>query len=370
VQKRLGIMGCGQLSQMLGEAARRLGASVSFLCVDETPVVSGLGAIYGVDSSGADSIGIESVDAFFDQCDAITVERESLPDALLQRARDEVGLAPGYDALVVLRQRDTQKAMLDQLDIPTSPWGVATTAAELAGVLSTLPSRYSRCKRILGGYDGGGQWRVNADTLDAIPAGGYPLIAEAEITIERELAIIIARDTLGHSVCYPITENVMRNGILIGSHVPATVTPEHRQLAETYARRLVDAMGYVGVLAIEFFVTDGRLIVNEIAPRVHNTGHWTMGAVGADQFIQHVRVVLGDPVTEPVFNQAAAMVNILNAPLPARMPEGPIRMLMQTYGKGVRPGRKLGHLTLIGPDADAVRCEADQYIAELHGTED
>ena len=360
MHKRLGIMGCGQLSQMLGEAARRLGAKVSYLCVDETPVVSGLGDIYSPDNA----------DAFFDQCDAITVERESLPDALLQRARDETQLAPGYNALVVLRQRDTQKAMLDRLEIPTSPWGVATTSEELADVLVTLPSDYSRCKRILGGYDGGGQWRVQSHSLDQIPVEGYPLIAEAEITIDRELAIIIARDTFGDSVCYPITENVMRQGILIGSHVPASVTPEQQRLAETYARRLVDAMDYVGVLAIEFFVTDGRLIVNEIAPRVHNTGHWTMGAVGADQFIQHVSVVLGGAVTEPVFNQAAAMVNLLNAPLPARMPEGPIRVLMQTYGKGVRPGRKLGHLTLIGPDAGAVRLEANQYIAELHGVVD
>ncbi len=356
---RLGIMGCGQLSQMLGEAARRLGVQVSYLCLDETPVVTGLGAIYTADG----------FDDFLGQCDAITVERESLPDHLLLAAAERVGLAPGYDALVVLRQRDTQKAMLDELGIPTATWGVANTPSELPAVASGLPSHYARCKRILGGYDGGGQWRVDASTLDSIPADGYPLIAEAEIAIERELAIIIARDCNGDSVCYPMTENVMRRGILIGSHVPGKASDEMRLQAETYAKRLIDAMNYVGVLAIEFFVTDGRLIVNEIAPRVHNTGHWTIGAVGADQFTQHVRTVLGAPVVQPTFTEAAAMINLLDDPLPVAMPEGPIRVLLQTYGKGIRKGRKLGHMTLIGPDAEAVRESASALITQLHGND-
>jgi len=138
-------------------------------------------------------------------------------------------------------------------------------------------------------------------------------------------------------------------------------------LAQDYARRLVARMNYIGVLAIEFFVTEGQLIVNEIAPRVHNTGHWTIGALGADQFTQHVRLVLGAAVVEPVFEGAAAMVNLLDATLPQRMPDGPIRTLIQTYGKGVRKGRKLGHITLIGPDAAAVRQEGERLIAELHG---
>jgi 5-(carboxyamino)imidazole ribonucleotide synthase len=133
-----------------------------------------------------------------------------------------------------------------------------------------------------------------------------------------------------------------------------------------YANRLVEAMNYVGVLAVEFFVTEGRLIVNEIAPRVHNTGHWTIGALGADQFTQHVGCVMGEAVRNPVFTEAAAMVNLLGDALPRRMPEGPIRTLIQTYGKGFRRGRKLGHITLIGPDATAIRAEANALIAELH----
>ena len=355
MSKRLGIIGCGQLSQMLGEAANRLGFTVAYMCVDETPVVVGLGPIYNPDQ----------LDEFLDQCDAITVERESLPDDMLRRAA-KVGLSPNYEALVVLRERDTQKAMLDKLEIPTSPWSLVSSGDQLANALDKLPGRYVRCKRTLGGYDGGGQWRVDRESIYVIPEDAYPVIAEAEIAIDLEYAIIIGRDANGETACYPMTENVMRDGILIGSFVPSRIDEDKAALAAEYANRLVKAMNYVGVLAIEFFLTDGELIVNEIAPRVHNTGHWTIGAVGADQFTQHVGCVMGESVREPVFTEAASMVNLLDDMLPAKMPQGPIRTLIQTYGKGIRKGRKLGHMTLIGPDASEIRREAGLLISELH----
>lgn len=357
MKTRLGIVGCGQLSQMLGEAARRQGFSVTFLCLDEVPVVLGLGPIFQQDD----------IDSFLSHCDVVTVERENLPDALLERCDSRVGLAPNIAALMTLRERDTQKAMLDQLDIPTSPWGRAESAADLAALLAASDGQAFRCKRILGGYDGGGQWRVAcAQDIETIPEQGYPLIAEAEISIERELAIVVGRDQTGATTNYPVTENFMRDGILIGSIIPAEADDATLEAARDYATRLISAMNYVGVLAVEFFVTAGKLIVNEIAPRVHNTGHWSIGAVGADQFTQHVRLALGYAVTYPVFSESAAMINLLDDKLPARMPEGPIRTLMQTYGKGIRKGRKLGHLTLLGPDANEVRQAAEALIAELH----
>ena len=355
MSKRLGIIGCGQLSQMLGEAANRLGFSVAYMCVDETPVVAGLGPIYYPDQ----------LDEFLDQCDAITVERESLPDDMLRRAA-QVGLSPNYDALVVLRERDTQKAMLDKLDIPTSPWSLVSSSDQLTSAMDKLPGQYARCKRTLGGYDGGGQWRVDGESLDVIPEDAFPVIAEAEIAIDLEYAIIIGRDAQGETACYPMTENVMRDGILIGSFVPSGIDDDKAALAIEYANRLVKAMNYVGVLAIEFFLMEGELIVNEIAPRVHNTGHWTIGAVGADQFTQHVGCVMGESVRQPVFTEAASMVNLLDDAFPAKMPQGPIRTLVQTYGKGIRKGRKLGHMTLIGPDASEIRREAALLISELH----
>ena len=359
MKTRLGIIGCGQLSQMLGEAANRQGMSVAFLCLDEIPVVQGLGPIFEV----------SELEAFLKVCDAVTVERESIDDAILQRVRDTVGLAPRYEALVVLRERDTQKAMLDSLKIPTSPWFCATNTQELLSGMAAAPQSALRCKRTLGGYDGGGQWRVTSpeDCAD-IPKDGFPVIAEAEIAIERELAIVVARDSYGSMVTYPMTENVMRDGILIGSLVPANVTDAMTAQATDYAHALVTAMDYVGVLAIEFFITEGRLIVNEIAPRVHNTGHWTTGAVGADQFTQHVACTLGGEVREVPFSGAAAMVNLLDDKFPATLPEGGVRSLIQTYGKGLRKGRKVGHVTLLGTDTQIIRDAAHHMIDELHGS--
>lgn len=355
-KRRLGIIGCGQLSQMLGEAANRLGYTVSYLCVDETPVVSGLGSIFYP----------EQLDAFLSHCDAITVERESLPDEMLRSAA-KIGLAPGYEALVVLRERDTQKSMLDRLNIPTSPWSLVSSPDQLREALESLPTTYARCKRTLGGYDGGGQWRIDSNSLDLIPNDAFPIIAEAEVEIDCEYAIIIGRDVSGKTACYPMTENVMRDGILIGSYVPSGIEPSLAEQAAEYANRLVNAMDYIGVLAIEFFLTDGQLIVNEIAPRVHNTGHWTIGALGADQFTQHVGCVMGESVRESQLEGGASMINLLDNRLPAKMPDEPVRSLIQTYGKGVRKGRKLGHITLIGPDAAEVKAKAAQLITELHG---
>ena len=358
MKTRLGIIGCGQLSQMLGEAANRQGASVAFLCLDEIPVVQGLGPIFEA----------SDLEVFLKACDVVTVERESIDDVILQRVRDTVGLAPRYEALVVLRERDTQKAMLDALEIPTSPWFCSANREALLESMAAAPEGSLRCKRTLGGYDGGGQWRVtSAEDSGKIPDDGFPVIAEAEIAIERELAIVVARDNGGVIMTYPMTENVMRDGILIGSLVPANVTDAMTDEATRHAHSLVNAMDYVGVLAIEFFVTEGRLIVNEIAPRVHNTGHWTIGAVGADQFTQHVVCTLGGTVREVSFSGAAAMVNLLDDKFPTTLPEAGVRSLIQTYGKGLRKGRKVGHVTLLGSNTNVVREAAQNLIDELHG---
>ena len=356
MNQRLGIIGCGQLSQMLGQAARRLGVTVTFLCVGETPIVQGLGEIYTEDE----------LDQFLDTCDAITVERENLPDGIL-RGADKVGLAPGYGALTTLRERNTQKATLNKLGIPTSPWRLINNRDELAMAWNGLGSKLLRAKRTLGGYDGGGQWHITGHkSFNCIPDDQYPVIVEAEINVERELALIIARDRNGMTVTYPITENFMRHGILLGSFAPATVTDVMAKKATAYVKTLADAINYIGVLAAEFFIADGELMVNEIAPRVHNTGHWTIGTIGADQFTQHVRLVLGGSVVKPEFTEAAAVINLLDSDLPEKMPDSPIQMLLQTYGKGIGKGRKLGHLTLVGSDASEVRAKAEALINEIH----
>lgn len=348
--RRLGIIGCGQLGQMLGHAAQRLNLQVSFLSLDENPVVYGAGDVFAEDQ----------VEQFLDQCDAVTVEREAIPEAILIAVEQAGKLAPSLDALKRLRNRDTQKALLDQLGIPTAPWQYVEKPEDLDGALAKLAGAGIRCKQALGGYDGGGQWRITEQRVPAIPASGFPLIAEREIDIEAELAIIVVRDAKGNVVHYPITENHMREGVLTWTFAPAPVNDASVEKMRDYSTRLVQAVDYVGVMAIEFFVSGGSLMVNEVAPRVHNTGHWTLNACDCDQFEQHLRAVAGLPLVQPKQSEPAAMCNLLGDQLPKAVPSAPVRMYVQSYGKVTRPGRKLGHLTLVAPTLDALRAAAQE----------
>ena len=157
----------------------------------------------------------------------------------------------------------------------------------------------------------------------------------------------------------------MRDGILTCCLMPAQATTAIEEAASAHAIRLVDGLDYVGVLAIEFFLSADGLVVNEIAPRDHNTGHWSLNACRCDQFEQHVRAVAGYGLIPPAPTQAAAMVNLLGEALPPRMPDAPLRLMLQTYGKGIRPGRKLGHMTILGDSAEAVREEAVETLRVL-----
>lgn len=342
--KRLGIIGCGQLGQMLGYAAQRLNIDVSFLSLDEAPVVYGAGRVFPE----------SEVDEFLSACDVVTVEREAIPQAILARVEQAGKLLPGLAALEQLRNRDTQKMLLDQLNIPTAPWQYVKNEQGFDAALHALPSDCVRCKQALGGYDGGGQWRIDKHEPQAIPAQGFPLIMEQEIRVEAELSILVVRDASGTVVFYPIVENHMRDGVLTWSFAPAPVSEDYALQMRDYAARLVNAVDYVGVMAIEFFVSDNTLLVNEVAPRVHNTGHWTMNACDYDQFELHVRAVMGLALVEPKQREAAAMCNLLGDRLPHAIPSSPVRMYVHSYGKTTRPGRKLGHLTLVAPTLEAV----------------
>lgn len=343
----VGIIGCGQLGQMLGQAAKRLELEVRFLRVDgETPVVQGLGEIVE-DSDAA---------AFFHTCEYVTVEREAIPVELLQQASEHCQLRPGFAALEQLRNRHSQKSLLDRLGIPTSTWCHIETAEEFPRALAKFPADMIRCKRVLGGYDGGGQWRIDrSGGIPDLPEQAFPLIAEEELKVDREVSTLLARGSDGATVFYPVCENHMRDGILVCTLAPARLDAQTEQKMREYSQRLVNAIDYIGVMAIEFFISKGELVVNEIAPRVHNTGHWTLNAGDCDQFEQHIRAVAGLPLVAPKLTDAVAMCNILGALLPSAMPPNPVRMYVHTYGKTLRPGRKMGHATLVGPDLSAVQ---------------
>ncbi len=350
MSQRLGIIGCGQLGLMLGRAAIKLGVTVSFLKVNEIPVVEGIGRVF-------DETELQD---FLANVDFVTIEREAIPEEILKEVSEKTVLAPSFDALICLRQRHTQKALFDSLGIPTAPWVYVERASDLAAAVESLPSVRVRAKRVLGGYDGGGQWKiVKGAALPAIPEDNYPVILEAEVTIDFEVSVLQARSQTGEIKAYPVNENVMRNGILTWSFVPADIDEAMAEQAKEYAAKLMDSLSYAGVLAMEFFVSDGKLVVNEIAPRVHNTGHWTIEGCICDQFEQHVRAVMGMPLGDPKPVGAAGMCNVLGDEFPARLPPEPVKMYLHGYGKSFRPGRKMGHLTLTGPSLDVIKDAAN-----------
>jgi 5-(carboxyamino)imidazole ribonucleotide synthase len=345
MNKRLGIIGCGQLGQMLGQSARHLGAEVSFLAIDEIPVVHGLGEVFEV----------AQLEQFLARVDYVTVEREAIPEAVLKSVSSRVSMSPSFDALLALRSRESQKAIFDTLGLTTAQWCYVNNVNEYAEAVAAFGCDNIRAKRVLGGYDGGGQWRINKQSPVAIAADNFPIIMEAEINIDYEISVLMARGHDGDIQCYPLNHNEMRDGVLTWSFVPAQISEAMAEQAKAYAKAVMDHLDYVGIMAMELFVSDGELIINEIAPRVHNTGHWTIEGCQCSQFEQHVRAVMQLPLQDPEPVTAAALCNLLGDCLPSSPPAELVRMYLHWYGKSLRPGRKMGHLTLIGPDSAAIR---------------
>lgn len=351
--KTLGILGCGQLAQMLARSAKKLNLSVCFLQINEIPVVEGFGEIF--DES--------QLDEFLTRVDYVTVEREDIPEAILKAVSENSSLSPCFDALLALRSRHSQKALFDTLNIPTSPWCMVERLEDLEASLEKCPGERVRAKQVLGGYDGGGQWSLSktGDNPD-IPANRFPIIIESELHIDGEISVLMARSSSGEIQCYPVSYNYMQNGVLTWSLTPAQLDEDKISEAKSYAESLMHHINYAGIMAMEFFICDGKLLVNEIAPRVHNTGHWTIDGCDCDQFEQHVRATTEMELREPGLVGAAAMCNILGDTwVSQKLPDNPVRMYLHGYGKQFRPGRKMGHVTLIGPDYNSVYKAAQSF---------
>jgi len=259
--------------------------------------------------------------------------------------------------------------MFTDFGIPTAPFHRLDTAADLdAALAATALPTVIKTRRF--GYDGKGQVvaRSRAEAAAALGTLGPGLIAERFIRFERELSILAVRGRDGRRVSYPLTENHHRGGILRASYAPAPdVTPSLQAAAEALAGRVMDELDYVGVLAIELFEADGRLLANEMAPRVHNSGHWTLDGADASQFENHIRAVTGLPLAAPRVPGPAAMLNIIGElPDTAAVAEVPGTHL-HLYDKAPRPGRKLGHVNITGPGEAAVRAGCERVWALLPG---
>ena len=345
----IGILGGGQLGRMLALAAARLGFDVAVL---ERDADSPAGQVSNHTIVGAydDPAALAQLAAV---AKVVTYEFENVPAGsvlALQQLGCEV--APGPEALAVAQDRIAEKQFLNASGAPTVAFASADSAEEAASVAAVMGAPLLMKTR-REGYDGKGQrWVESVDRAAAVFAelGSVPVILEAPADFVRELSIIAARGRDGATAIYPLAENHHEGGILRRSLAPAKVSPQLAFEAEKIAARVLKGLNYVGVVGIELFeLKDGRLLVNEIAPRVHNTGHWTLDGCQVDQFEQHIRAVAGWPLGPTVPYARVEMLNLLGDEVDgwakfAHEPETRIHL----YGKrAAKPGRKMGHVNRV-----------------------
>jgi 5-(carboxyamino)imidazole ribonucleotide synthase len=349
--KTLGIIGGGQLGRMLAMAAARLSVRTIILEPQaDCPAaqVANRQIVAAYDDEAA-------LDALSAACDAVTYEFENVPVAAATRLARHCPVNPPPKALEVAQDRVTEKRFLNACGLETARFHAVGSASDLAAALEGFGGRGVLKTRRLG-YDGKGQHVFSGTASDAesdrvfASLGAVPLILESFVSFDREISIIAARATDGTVAAFDPAENIHRNGILHTSTVPAAIRPETAQAAIAAARTILETLDYVGVIGVEFFVTpDGGLVVNEIAPRVHNSGHWTEAACVVSQFEQHIRAVCGLPLGDATRHSDGVMQNLIgddidDLPLWLAKPSTRVHL----YGKAeARPGRKMGHVTTL-----------------------
>ncbi len=350
----IGILGGGQLARMIALAAAPLGLKVHIFAPErESPAfdVASAHSCAAYDDTAA-------LDRFAAAVDVVTYEFENVPVATAEHLAERVPVHPGTRALGITQERLVEKSFVAGLGIPTAPFARVDTLDELVAALASIGTpAVLKTRRF--GYDGKGQTliRPGDDPAAAFAAiGEHPAILEGFVPFLREVSVVAARRADGAFAAYEVTENEHRHHILYRSTVPADVTPAGEAAAQDIARRIGDALGYVGVFAVELFVVgegaEQRIVVNEIAPRVHNSGHWTLDGAETSQFEQHVRAIAGWPLGLTARRGRVEMTNLIGDEAGEwfRLLEQPGAHL-HLYGKAeARPGRKMGHWTRILPE--------------------
>lgn len=343
----IGIVGGGQLGRMLSVAASRLGFRTHIFEPSANPPAGHV----------ADAVTTASYEdhdalrAFAEAVDVITYEFENIPTEALDVLQELRPIRPGREALRVSQDRLTEKTFLRDLGLKTAPFADITDAASLEAALDDIGApAILKTRRF--GYDGKGQARI-MDRSQAPEAladmAGAPALLEGFVDFTHEVSVIAARGLNGEVVCFDPGENVHEGGILRTTTVPATLAPMQRADAALLAGKILNALDYVGVMGVELFVTSAGLIVNEIAPRVHNSGHWTQNGCTTDQFEQHIRAVAGWPLGDGGRYADVVMENLIGDDLdklPAYAKERDTAIHL--YGKAdVKAGRKMGHVNRI-----------------------
>ena len=343
----IGILGGGQLGRMLSVAASRLGFACHIFEPGAAPP-AGQVADRVTQASYDDAAALT---AFARSVDVVTYEFENIPTTALDVIEAIVPIRPGREALRISQDRLTEKTFLQELGLKVAPFADVANAADLAAAVERIGTPAILKTRRLG-YDGKGQMRLKTgeDAQAALAAmNGQAAILEGFIDFTSEVSVIAARGPKGDVACFDPGENVHRDGILHTTTVPARISAGQRTDAILIAAKILNALDYVGVLGVELFVTRQGLVVNEIAPRVHNSGHWTQNGCAIDQFEQHIRAVAGWPLGDGRRHADVTMENLIGADMervPALARES--ATALHLYGKAeIKPGRKMGHVNRI-----------------------
>ncbi|WP_101925883.1 MULTISPECIES: 5-(carboxyamino)imidazole ribonucleotide synthase [Luteimonas] len=357
----VGILGGGQLARMLALSGAPLG--LRFLVMDTSnEACAGQFAPLLV----GDYRDEDALQRFAGDVDVATFDFENVPADSARLLASRIPVFPNPDALAVTQDRLAEKTLFGTLGIPVPPFAdVATREALDAAVAAIGTPCILKTRRL--GYDGKGQFRIKAPTdvaaaWDALGAQAQSvgLILEGFVAFERELSVVAVRGRDGEFRAWPLTENWHVDGVLSASLAPATVAPSLAKTAIDYAQAIATRLDYVGVFALELFCRDGELLANELAPRVHNSGHWTIEGAETSQFQNHLRAVLGLPLGDTSARGVACMLNWIGTMPDARAVLDTAGGHWHDYGKSARTGRKVGHATLRADDAPAL---ADRLAA-------
>ena len=334
------VLGNGQLGRMLRQAGEPLGIAVYPVGLDAEP------------------------EAVPYQQSVITAEIERWPETALTRELATHTAFVNRDIFPRLADRLTQKQLLDQLGLATAPWQLLADEAEWPQIFSQL-GELAIVKRRVGGYDGRGQWRLRAGEETTLPKDCYgECIVEQGINFSGEVSLVGARGHDGKTVFYPLTHNLHQDGILRTSVALPEPDAALQQLAESMLSAILNELNYVGVMAMECFVVSEGLLINELAPRVHNSGHWTQNGASYSQFEMHLRAILGLPLPKPVVSTPSVMVNLIGTDVATQWLSLPL-VNLHWYEKEVRPGRKVGHLNLNDASASLLKDNLTALIPML-----
>jgi 5-(carboxyamino)imidazole ribonucleotide synthase len=361
----VGMVGGGQLARMTHQAAIALGQSLRVLAVSPDDGA----ALVVADTVVGEHTDLDALLAFAKDCDVVTFDHEHVPEAHIRAlVAQGVTVRPGADALRHAQNKRVMRERLGELGVPIPAWRPVDSVEAAATFLARYPEAVA--KAATGGYDGRGVWMIERpDQVAPMLADGLELIVEERVPLRRELAAVVARSPWGQAAAYPVVETVQQDGICVEVLAPAPhLDPDRAVEAQQLAITIAHELDVVGVLAVELFeLTNGDLLVNELAMRPHNSGHWTIEGARTSQFEQHLRAVLDYPLGETSLTApVVVMANVLGGQSGGMGIDERLHHLfaadpgarVHLYGKQVRPGRKIGHVTVLGEDLSLVRARA------------